>query len=324
MATACNSSALADEDPELIIQLDRIATAALIAAGVILVIMFFSALQPIAKAARVASDESGLAVYSQQDPRTRAWTAYSDRMCVLIADAEAQQPDGGTLRLPGLPFEVRWGGEATSYRMRARPSTGFIQVNIHNGNTRVARRDTARKGAASGSFDALFWFRERSFDTATWRWMRHLDCPWIVANFEGEHFFNFIILLLIESVLNFTNTANTHLEGDLFFSNDTSRVVPTVLWLLSLMDLISIVTLLTEVRRESGKRCLCLGGYAEDKIVVQREVVLQGVSWFTLVRQPYARPAVECGSSTATRAREKERADAVAEWHAVLLARVHP
>lgn len=45
----------------------------------------------------------------------------------------------GFVRLPDIPYEVRWGQNATSAKMPVAPSTGMIQVNTTNGNTRVVR-----------------------------------------------------------------------------------------------------------------------------------------------------------------------------------------
>ena len=43
--------------------------------------------------------------------------------------AQAATPAGGCLALPGGPFEVRWGAEATSSKMSS-SSTGIMQVNL--------------------------------------------------------------------------------------------------------------------------------------------------------------------------------------------------
>ncbi len=47
----------------------------------------------------------------------------------------------GVVRLTELPHEVRWGAAAVSKRLPTPPSTGMIQVNVDNGNTRVVRVD---------------------------------------------------------------------------------------------------------------------------------------------------------------------------------------
>ena len=47
-----------------------------------------------------------------------SWDAYDATTNQLISSAMAARPAGGTVALPGGPFEVRWGSEATSSKMR--------------------------------------------------------------------------------------------------------------------------------------------------------------------------------------------------------------
>lgn len=54
------------------------------------------------------------------------------------------------------------------------------------------------------------------------------------------------------------NTANTHLEGDLNFSNDPNGSIIIVSWLLSGMEILSIIVLITEMRRSRGSPCFCI------------------------------------------------------------------
>ena len=51
------------------------------------------------------------------------------------------------------------------------------------------------------------------------------------------------------------NEVGNILEGDLYFRNDPGRLIPTCMWALSAMDVISILVLLMEMRRDAGKRC---------------------------------------------------------------------
>ena len=66
-----------------------------------------------------------------------SWSAFSTEHSALIAAAMSVALDGA-VGLPGLPFEVRWGSQATSTRM-ASSTTGIMQVNTNNNNTRLVR-----------------------------------------------------------------------------------------------------------------------------------------------------------------------------------------
>ena len=214
--------ALNADDPPLLASPTSLLHACFVSGIIIFVAMVISTLQPLAQGARVAS--TAATSYSNLEPRTNSWMPYSTHISSLIAAAHAGSTDGGQLRLPDLPFEVRWGSRATSWRMPQAPPTGMIQVNVNNGNTRVVRCEAADASTAA-SFDARILCKTRTFRASNWRWMRHLDFPWLHATFEGESFEKFIFVLMLESLLNATNTANTYLEGDLFFSDDPHRIV---------------------------------------------------------------------------------------------------
>lgn len=68
------------------------------------------------------------------------WTSYPVDTAQEIGAAFAQNSNGGTISI-SPPFEVRWGSEATSSKMKKTPDTGMIQVNTANQNTRVVRFD---------------------------------------------------------------------------------------------------------------------------------------------------------------------------------------
>ena len=193
--------ALSVDDPPLLASPTTLLHACLVSGIVIFVTMVISTLQPLAQGARVAS--TAATSYSHLEPRTSSWMPFSTHISRLIADAQAASSDGGQLRLPDLPFEVRWGSRATSWRMPQAPPTGMIQVNVHNGNTRVVRREAADASTAA-TFEARILCKTRTFPASRWRWMRFLDFPWIHAAFEGESFEKFIFVLMLESLLNAT------------------------------------------------------------------------------------------------------------------------
>ena len=83
--------------------------------------------------------------FEHRDPGG-GWTPYDAQCTAAIAAAMGNCPAGGAVNLPGgIPFEVRWGTQATSAKMPTPPPEGMIQVNTANQNTRVVRR------AAGGS-----------------------------------------------------------------------------------------------------------------------------------------------------------------------------
>ena len=143
------------------------------------------------------------------------------------------------------------------------------------------------------TFQTVFLCRTVKFTTSNWLWMRHMDWPWLEAEFEGTAFDNFVITLILESVLNATNTANTHLEGDLEFSNDPSKVVIIVLWTLSVMEVVSIFILISEKRRSSGRPCWCLKAHplkdpnSTFEKHEHKKIVVQLITWFSLVHDAF-------------------------------------
>ena len=57
--------------------------------------------------------------------------------------AQAHASGVATLKLPPKPygtFEIRFGAAATSQKMRSAPSSGIIQVNLRNQNTRIVEK----------------------------------------------------------------------------------------------------------------------------------------------------------------------------------------
>jgi hypothetical protein len=164
--------------------------------------------------------------------------------------------------------------------------------------TRVSKVEPASDRATT--FEATLVHRTVKFTTSKWQWMRYMDWPWLEAEFEGEAFYNFVITLILEAVLNATNTANTHLEGDLEFSNDPTRSIIIVSWLLSGMEAISIFILVSERRRSKGKSCWCLKPHDYDEPEAgrrgrrftlmkakHRRGIVQLVTWFTLIHDAF-------------------------------------
>jgi len=98
----------------------------------------------------------------------------------------------------------------------------------------------ARPSRSDSVVEVDFLFRTRSLRPAKWLWLRCLDFPWLEAEFEGDAFYNFVVTLILEAVLNATSTANTYLEGDLEFSNDEDGVMLWVSWLLIGIEVVSI------------------------------------------------------------------------------------
>ena len=83
------------------------------------------------------------------------------------------------------------------------------------------REETApRHSDRRGSWiEAVVLHKAVKMNLREWPWLltfvRRLDCPWLEAEFEGDAFYNFVVTLVFETILNVTNAANTHLEGDL-------------------------------------------------------------------------------------------------------------
>ena len=85
---------------------------------------------------QVANDGVTAAFEHRDDQGT--WHRYAPEQSVLIAVALGQNPNGAA-KLPGGPFEVRFGDFATSRKMTTAPDTGMVQVNTASDNTRVVR-----------------------------------------------------------------------------------------------------------------------------------------------------------------------------------------
>lgn len=61
----------------------------------------------------------------------------------------------------------------------------------------------AHAGDTSGTrFEAEVFCKMHSFDVDSWKWMRFFDWPWLEAEFEGDAFYNFVVTLILEAVLN--------------------------------------------------------------------------------------------------------------------------
>lgn len=101
--------------------------------------------QPVAVAAPVQQ-----AVYEHQDSRG-VWTTY-DPQTAAILEAAVQSNPNAVVRLPGIPFEVRFGSAARSARVPRPPPTGALQVNVNGENSRVVRRRAA--GPAPPAYQA--------------------------------------------------------------------------------------------------------------------------------------------------------------------------
>merc|ERR1712159_383861 len=96
---------------------------------------------PVPQPTAVAAPVQQCAIYEHQDSRG-VWTAY-DNATASILEAAVRSNPNAVVRLPGIPFEVRFGAAARSARIQQPPPTGALQVNIHNENSRVVRRRPA-------------------------------------------------------------------------------------------------------------------------------------------------------------------------------------
>lgn len=94
----------------------------------------------------VSGFHKGEARFSHRGPS--GWEGYSPQHNDVIARALKASPGSGTVQLPGIPFEVRWGAQAISAKLVHPPPEGIIQVNTRSQNTRVVRRDSAAAAAA--------------------------------------------------------------------------------------------------------------------------------------------------------------------------------
>ena len=69
-----------------------------------------------------------------------SWARYGPGECAMLEQARAVNPNA-VVRLPNLPFEIRFGDCARSGKMPTPPETRILQVNVHNDNSRVVRRN---------------------------------------------------------------------------------------------------------------------------------------------------------------------------------------
>ena len=69
--------------------------------------------------------------FSHKDPSGR-WEQYTPAHSAEIAAAMAKEPSGGIVTLSGIPFEVRFGSQATSRLMPQPPATNMIQVRLNH------------------------------------------------------------------------------------------------------------------------------------------------------------------------------------------------
>ena len=78
------------------------------------------------------------AVFEHLGPDGR-WTPYDAGTAAMLEQSRLANPNA-VVRLPNLPFEIRFGSAARSAKMPSPPETGIVQVNVNNENTRVVRR----------------------------------------------------------------------------------------------------------------------------------------------------------------------------------------
>ena len=85
-----------------------------------------------------AQGQGASACFEHLHERMQQWTRYSPEQSCLIATALAGNPDA-VIQLPGLPFSVRCGRNATSQGMPVPPDSGLLQVNNNSGACRIVR-----------------------------------------------------------------------------------------------------------------------------------------------------------------------------------------
>ncbi len=85
-----------------------------------------------------AQGQGASACFEHLHERMQQWTRYSPEQSCLIATALAGNPDA-VIQLPGLPFSVRCGRNATAQGMPVPPDSGLLQVNNNSGACRIVR-----------------------------------------------------------------------------------------------------------------------------------------------------------------------------------------
>ena len=106
-----------------------------------------------------AQGQGASACFEHLHERMQQWTRYSPEQSCLIATALAGNPDA-VIQLPGLPFSVRCGRNATAQGMPVPPDSGLLQVNNNSGACRIVRVALGTAPAyaqktASGAFQPL-------------------------------------------------------------------------------------------------------------------------------------------------------------------------
>ncbi|KAH8076516.1 hypothetical protein JL721_522 [Aureococcus anophagefferens] len=116
-----------------------------------------------------------------------AWHGYDAKTNAAI---EAARPLEATLtlRYPDNPekyrtFEIRFGAKAVSRRLKSPPSSGIIQVNVADENTRVvARRAVGTGGALPAAAAPVAAAQNRADDAAA----RHSGSKMDAASLDGD------------------------------------------------------------------------------------------------------------------------------------------
>ena len=104
----------------------------------------------------VSGSHKGEARFSHKGKQ--GWEAYSNHQNFVIERAIKASNGSGTVALPGIPFEVRWGDEAHAVAKLPRDRQGLegiIQVNVQSKRIREVRRDVA--ASSSPGQDGWHW-----------------------------------------------------------------------------------------------------------------------------------------------------------------------
>ena len=113
-------------------------------------------LPPRSLCRRHVSSHKGEARFSHKGQQ--GWEAYSNHQNFVIERAMKASNGSGTVALPGIPFEVRWGDEAHAVAKLPRDRQGLegiIQVNVQSKRVREVRRDVA--ASLSPGQDGWHW-----------------------------------------------------------------------------------------------------------------------------------------------------------------------